>query len=72
MEAKNTNIPDNNYNSLLSMSSKHLPISLIGAIYVAMGYDADDVAEVTYYALKNNLNLADELYKAFIVNKKHK
>jgi hypothetical protein len=54
-----------NSNGSLSMSVKPSPIALIGAIYIAMGCDADDVAEVTYYALKNNLNLADELYKAF-------
>lgn len=52
-------------NTLLGISKKPLPIALIGAIYVAKGCDPDDVAEVTYNALKNGLNLADELYKAF-------
>jgi len=60
-----TGIPNINSNDSLSMSAKPLPIVLIGAIYIAKGCDSDDVAEVTYYALKNNLNLADELYKAF-------
>ena len=55
----------NNANVLLGISKKPLPIALIGAIYVAKGCDPDDVAEVTYNALKNGLNLADELYKAF-------
>jgi hypothetical protein len=64
MEAS-TDIPNINSKGSLSMSVKPSPIVLIGAIYIAKGCDADDVAEVTYYALKNNLNLADELYKAF-------
>ncbi len=40
-------------------------ITLICAIYVAKGCDADDVAEVAHNALQNKLNVADELYKAF-------
>jgi len=52
-------------NVLLGISKKPLPIALIGAIYVAKGCDPDDVADVTYNALKNGLNLADELYNAF-------
>ena len=65
MENDNLKTESNNANVLLGISKKPLPIALIGAIYVAKGCDPDDVAEVTCNALKNGLNLADELYKAF-------
>jgi len=41
------------------------PIVLLGLIYVLKGCDVDMVTEVTYNALKNGLNLADELAKTF-------
>lgn len=47
------------------MEKKGKLIALFGVLYVTKGCEPDDVAEVICYALKNELNIADELYKAF-------
>lgn len=43
------------------------PIVLLGATYVALGFNPDEIADVIYYALKKNLNVADELKNNFTI-----
>lgn len=40
-------------------------VVLICAAFISKGCDENDVVEVAYSALQNNLNIFDELYKAF-------